>query len=430
MKKYLFLSLFIFLALESSAEDIKSLPVFTADDRVLILAPHPDDETLGAAGVIQKALGAGAKAKVVCLTNGEHNQLAFIFYEKRLVLKRRGFIYLGKVRMKETKEAMKYLGLNDEDIIFLGYPDSGTLDILTKYWADTKPYRGISRISSVPYPECLSPHAPYVGESILKDLKEVIFDFKPTKIFVSHPADRNVDHQSLYLFLQVALWDLEGKVARPLIYPYLVHVRAWPKPRGYHPELELLVPKNLEKEGVVWQKLELDKEQVKRKYEALSFYRSQRAYSSQLLFSFARRNELFGDYPPIDLKEPEIKRISSGLTYAKKDKNLFITATFRRKIDEDFRMSIFLLGYSKSRDFSTLPKIHLKVTNKGLKIRDKRKRLFEKGVEVSYQGKKSLKVKIPLSLVGNPDYLITFLKTNSGGSLLPDSQTWRIIELD
>ncbi|WP_420597294.1 PIG-L family deacetylase [Deinococcus sp.] len=33
---------------------------FTSDQRILILAPHPDDETLCCAGMIQQAQQAGA----------------------------------------------------------------------------------------------------------------------------------------------------------------------------------------------------------------------------------------------------------------------------------------------------------------------------------------------------------------------------------
>ena len=35
------------------------------DDRILVLAPHPDDEVLGCAGVIQRALAMGLPVRVV-----------------------------------------------------------------------------------------------------------------------------------------------------------------------------------------------------------------------------------------------------------------------------------------------------------------------------------------------------------------------------
>lgn len=107
-------------------EKFPSLEPFNQDDRILILAPHPDDEDIGCGGVIQRALKAGSQVKVMYLTNGDHNEFAFIVYEKRLVMRNSAFVAMGKVREEEAKKAMKLLGLDESDLIFLGYPDYGT----------------------------------------------------------------------------------------------------------------------------------------------------------------------------------------------------------------------------------------------------------------------------------------------------------------
>ena len=185
------------------------LEPFKEGERVLILAPHPDDEAIACAGVIQQALQAGAKVKIIYLTNGDHNELAFIVYEKRITMRQGEFVHMGKVRQQESIKAMKFLGLSEADLVFLGYPDYGTFNIFSRYWQTNKPFRDrLTRISSVPYKENPSYGAEYCGESILSDLSRQILDYRPHKIFVSHPADVNVDHKSLYLFLQVALSDL------------------------------------------------------------------------------------------------------------------------------------------------------------------------------------------------------------------------------
>ena len=148
----------------ASAEDLIGTIDFTKDDRVLILAPHPDDETIGTCGVIQKALKQNAKVKIVCYTNGDNNELAFIVYEKRLTFKKGEFLHMGEVRRKETMRAMVSLGVNPADIIFLGYPDFGTLEIFTKYWGEVTPYRGMfTKVSHVSYREAMSMGAPYLG---------------------------------------------------------------------------------------------------------------------------------------------------------------------------------------------------------------------------------------------------------------------------
>ena len=203
IRSAIIISLFLIVipVLAVSAKDIPAIPEFTKDDRVLVLAAHPDDEILGAGGVIQRARAAGARVQVVCYTNGDHNELAFIVYEKRFTFRTGEFLYMGELRRSETVKALTYLGLGRQDMIFLGYPDFGTMAILTQYWQTKKPYWSLlTRISKVAYSEALSPGAPYVGESILKDIKTVLDNFKPTKIFVNHPADIN-GSTSLYTFL-------------------------------------------------------------------------------------------------------------------------------------------------------------------------------------------------------------------------------------
>ena len=432
------------------AQELEEIPEFTKNDRVLFMAPHPDDEAIGTAGAIQRALKVGAQIKVVCYTNGDANQFAFIVYEKRLTVRKREFLHMGEVRRKETVRGMSFLGLSPDHVIFLGYPDFGTMTILTKYWDKAKPYKSIfTRVSKVSYPEAFSMNAPYVGESILKDLKTILLDFKPTKIFVSHPADTNREHRSLYLFLQIALWDLEGSMKRPQIFPYLIHVVGWPKPRGYHPDLELKPP--LKTLGVLWQELSLTPEEIKKKHDCIAFYKSEIEYNPPYLFTYARKNELFGDYPALKLKQQtkeevdwqavEIaqkededtiakdvshRTIISALAYACYDNELWVRITTKRKIDKDYGSSLFLLGYNKKRDFATIPKIHIHIGFLGAKIRDKKEAIRIKGFKIAYE-KNAVILKIPLSSLGDPDYILS--SANASG--FPHEATaWRILELE
>ncbi len=443
-------AVFLLFPLSANARELSSLPEFTKDDRVLVLAPHPDDETLGAGGAIQRAIAAGARVQVACYTNGDHNQLAFIVYEKRLTFRTGEFLYMGELRRSETVKAMTSLGLDRQDLIFLGYPDFGTMAILTQFWQTQRSYRSLmTRISKVAYPQALSPGSPYVGESILKDLKTVIADFQPTKIFVSHPADTNRDHQSLYLFTWISLWDLEDKIAKPAVYPYLIHVVGWPKPRGHHLDLALKPPERLGE--ISWMTLALSREEVKTKQKLVDFYQTEIAYNPPYLYSYVRKNELFGDFPAIPLKDDRSGKIAwhnvglfldlpvenntegsekqqgalSGLAYALQGNDLLIRLDLRRKLDKNLGSSIYLLGYKKNVSFAAMPKIKVEIGILGMRIRKNGRLISASGAKLGFVGR-SLIVKLPLSALGKPDRILSRVRTRAAKFPL-NASAWRIL---
>jgi LmbE family N-acetylglucosaminyl deacetylase len=449
MKIKTLLFLFFLWCLPLYAQESRAMAPFTQKDRILILAPHPDDEVLGAAGVIQEALRLKIPVKIVYLSHGDNNEVSFIIYEKRLVILKKAFIAMGEVRRKEAVAAMKFLGIPENQLVFLGYPDFGTLEIFTKYWNTGKPYRSmLTRVTEVPYAECLSPHAPYRGESVLKDLERVILDFKPTKIFVSHSVDVNRDHRALNLFLQVVLWDLKGQIRQPEIFPYLIHAVGWPRPKGYHPELRLTPPKNLDDSQLAWQILDLTDAEVERKKEALTLYKSQVECCLSYLSSFVRKNELFGGYPTLQLFKPKNAEILwedvktskgedeadeqntgiSKLAYAQQGGYLLIRLGLKHRIDKQFGISVYLFGYSKNKSFPLMSKIHLTIGLGGVRLKDKKRPLSSKVVQVAYQGK-SMILKVPFSLLDNPQYLLA--SAASKAKDLPfDNTAWRILEIE
>ena len=434
MRNSTILALFLFTLIAGTANSaaMPEIPPFDKNDRVLILAAHPDDETIGMAGAIQKAIKAGAAVKVVLYTNGDNNEPAFIIYEKRLTFRRGEFLHMGEVRRQEAVSAIKYLGLGSRDVVFLGYPDFGTTEILLKYWGNVKPYKGFfTRTSKVPYPECMSPGAPYIGESILKDMKSILRDFRPNKIFVTHPADRNDDHRSLYLFLRVALWDLDDEINAPEIYPAIIHVPGWPAMRGYHPELELLPPESMT--GVQWSKLPLTKKEVERKRDAIASYKSEIEYDPPYLFTFARKSELYGDFPVIKLTDTPKDRgmnwvatdPSGILSYASSNSDIYVKLNLKRKADKDVGMLVSLLGYSRKMDFALMPKIRISVDAFGVHVSNKKNSITIKDTAVSYEGN-SIILKMPLRVLGKPDYVLASARALN---LSEGQKAWRVIEL-
>ena len=424
---------------------------FSKEDKILILAPHPDDEAIAAAGIIQHALKAGAKVKIVVLTNGDANQEAFFIYEKRPLIFQRQFINAGELRYKESINGMEYLGLSKDDLIYLGYPDFGTLNILLEHWGDVKPYRSpITRLSEVPYHECFSPGSPYTGESILKDLDKIILDFKPTRIFVSSPVDLNKDHRALYLFLKISLWNLEGKISEPEVFSYIVHSYSWPLPKGNYPNLQMTIPPKLTGKEISWYSLDLTNDEVNTKYKAILLYKSQIEYKPAFLISFARKNELFGNFvninlneqPPVDLnsiKWQEVELMQNQnlinentnfefLEYALMERNLYIKLTLKRTVDEDLGITLHLIGFNKNKNFADMPKIHIAVGLTGMKIIDKKQEIFIKDAKLSYSGK-SLIMKIPVSALGDPDFILSNAETRAK-DLPYDATAWRVIEIN
>ena len=79
-------------------------------DNIMIIVPHEDDEVLMAAGIIEQAVRDEKKITVVMATNGD--------YEGTDPL-------TGSVRLPETIAGLKVLGVPEENIIFMGYADTG-----------------------------------------------------------------------------------------------------------------------------------------------------------------------------------------------------------------------------------------------------------------------------------------------------------------
>lgn len=419
---------------------ISNLEPFKKGERVLIMAPHPDDEAIGCAGVIQQALSAGAKVKVVYLTNGEHNQLAFIVYEKRLVFRKGEFIHMGEVRRKEAVAAMKVLGLDSGNLIFLGYPDFGTFNMLCRYWQSKKPFKDMmTRISRVPYKENLSYGAPYVAENMLSDLEKVLLDYKPTKIFVSHPADVNRDHETFYLLLEIALSDLNGQMPQPQVYPYLIHRVGWPLPRHYHPELALSPPKQFSQSQVSWRSFYLTEDQLNKKHKATLAYKSQTSSSAFYLLSFARKNELFGEYPAIELThqvslgeqgiqffgfsemysdaqnsslgDVELQIEDKGnASFAVVDQSLLIRVEKGKELNRHFSTQLYIFCYSHNTPFASMPKIRIITKYDRLKIFDGMKMIKAQGADITLKPHAMI-LRIPLEALGNPDFILASIRS-------------------
>src|SRR5947209_2660902 len=262
--------------------------------------PHPGPRSPSGrrgAGRRGRAAGGGAAGAAHARRlphNRDSHEWSFLAYRTRPVIRPRAVLAMGTMRRQEALAATAALGVPARDVSFLGYPDHGTLAIWRDHWGARPPDRGrLTRATAVPYATAYRPGAPFKGEEILADLEAILRDFRPTRIFVSHPADRHPDHAALYLFTRVALWDLQGQVAAT-VHPFLVHYPGWPAEKGFHPGEELAPPPKL-LAGFRWQTRELTGADVDAKRQALAAHHTQYGYSASRLLPFVRGNELYGD---------------------------------------------------------------------------------------------------------------------------------------
>ncbi len=95
---------------------LKEFNTVFGHEPILVLAPHPDDESLGCGGLIAEACRQGKPPLIAILTDGSKSHPnSRVFPAERL----------RALREDETKAAMRHLGLPPERVVFLRYPDTG-----------------------------------------------------------------------------------------------------------------------------------------------------------------------------------------------------------------------------------------------------------------------------------------------------------------
>lgn len=275
-----------------SKGQLARFPDLTKNDRVLILAPHIDDEVISSAGLIQQTVKIGLPFKIVYLTNGDNSLSAVIKENKNLKLAPNEFISLGEQRMIEAKVATAVLGVKPDNLIFLGYPDKGLIPLFSKFYNSGKPYASKgTEFTYNPYGGTYQSGQLYTGTNVVNDLREIIESFNPTLIFVPHPRDAHPDHHATYLFLEKALSETDVK---PTIFSYLVHFSHYPPTKKLATNQFLYPPKQLyTQEG--WYSYNLSPDQITAKLEAVKQNISQKELGRvyDLLQSFVKKNEIF-----------------------------------------------------------------------------------------------------------------------------------------
>ena len=273
-------------------------------ESVVVFAAHPDDETLGAGGLIHQAVASGAHVTIVVFTNGD-GYLGGVDVRFRTLLSTPGrFIEYGRTRQQEALAAAAQLGVPAADVLFLGYPDRGLAALWGSHWDCGHPYASpYTRRSRSPYPLAYRPGAAYCGDGVLADVTAILNQAKPALVVLHHPGDTHPDHWAAAAFVTLALergaLAGDGWARGVRTYHYLVHHGAgWPAPRTYAPEQPLAPPADLAA-SARWREVPLGPLDEDAKRRALFAYRSQLAISRAYLLSFIRRNDLFDLCPSV-----------------------------------------------------------------------------------------------------------------------------------
>jgi LmbE family N-acetylglucosaminyl deacetylase len=108
--------------------------------RVIVFAPHPDDETLGCGGTIAKKIAEGCEVLIVVMTDGR-----FLLTKSLGIDGDPSPEQVKEIRRGEVLRAVKILGVPEENAVFLDFVDKmleenereaqkKVVEILRKYW--------------------------------------------------------------------------------------------------------------------------------------------------------------------------------------------------------------------------------------------------------------------------------------------------------
>ena len=221
------------------------MPLFSEFDRILFVAPHPDDESLGGGGLLQRAFAARIPVRVFFATNGDNNPWAQRYWERRWNIGFRERVRWGKRRQQEALAALVTLGGSPECARFLDFPDQGITSLLMR---------------SVP--------------DLFAALANEIRAFHPSILIIPAAFDAHPDHSALCVAVSFVLNSMGNPGIQVL--EYLVH----------RPEV------GIHRRPVT---LGLGSSEIERKRNAILCHETQVAVSANRFLRFAKAEETF--YP-------------------------------------------------------------------------------------------------------------------------------------
>lgn len=144
-------------------------------NKILVIVSHPDDEVLGAGGVIAKHVGEGNKVKIVILGTGVASRNPENVKDE-----------IEKLR-KDSRKALGVLGATDVE--FLDFPDN--------------------QFDSVSLLE------------IVQKLEKIVSGFGPEIVYTHHWGDLNIDHRITFEAVMTACRPFSSPVKKILCFEVL-----------------------------------------------------------------------------------------------------------------------------------------------------------------------------------------------------------------
>jgi LmbE family N-acetylglucosaminyl deacetylase len=167
---------------------------FTALSRLLLIAPHPDDESVACSVTLQRAVQAGSATRVVYATDGGNNPWPQRFLERRWRLDEADRRNWGRLRRQEAIDALSVMGISRDDVQFLELPDQGLTDLLMDD-----------------------------PEAVIEIFSELITDWSPTHLMIPALADTHPDHNAVAAAFHLVLQNLPPKDLPGSILSFVVH---------------------------------------------------------------------------------------------------------------------------------------------------------------------------------------------------------------
>lgn len=149
--------------------------------RMIVFAPHPDDETLGCGGTIAKKISEGYEVLIVVLTDGR-----FLLADCLGINCNPTPEQVKEIRKGEVLRAVKILGVPEENVVFLEFVD-GTLK--------------------------------ENEDEVLERVVEVLGKFLPSEVYFPYEKDFHPDHRTTNRVVRKAIKRLG---IEPTAYRYAI----------------------------------------------------------------------------------------------------------------------------------------------------------------------------------------------------------------